>query len=694
MNSEEYTDWYSLENLDSGRLNFDELREESGWYNIETSKHDDLDFADFGASESLTWSLSIHFRSITLQDPANVIFKAPNWYKIIKGTNEISPSKCPKTSPAYPCRRSTTIFSDHEIEISSKVVCSWKDIFERLSCEPLQIETYKVSTFGDQELHSKGYVNLKHIIIQTEKTNSKISGNYIFGSNTYRIWPTRILLYPVSKPEVSSDHKNTKNELDPSSEPELESDSGPLKDNNKKNSLTDDEKSAPIGLVEVDIVLQDCKKQTISDGSPGVRQKSLNTKTEKGSHSGSRPKSASRSRSRSRPRSGNTLSDSPRNERANNYLSSRSKTPPSERRVSFLPEKPVRNSRKHEMSINDEFISPEELEFLKIGNVYNDFDSDIRSPGTISDLNSKIGYFTVGDIDFSEKLIETIIKEIDNSVLHETGIENENDYASNMNFELWKKSEKERFVQHLHNLEEEFRKLTLIRQETIMKDFIKDINRKSSKLGRLESLVSNKILKLKNKENSIDNVNDENNRRMKLFQFEQKKLFESQKNEFQMKLEFEKKKTQIAEFEKNKWFKKYNEEEETNARLHKEIQSLKTGRKSDLYFKNELLRKDELIQSYEDQISQLRESVQLLRASRDHYKAQFEHLTTLVHLSPEKETKPISTQINNNIYSHNIDSLVQSGLYSEDDQFIQLLKSNNNINGTISNEHVNSVIPE
>lgn len=687
MNSEEYNDWYSLENLDSGRLNFDDLKEESGWFNIETIKYDDSDFVNFGASESLTWSLSIHFRSITLQDPATVIFKAPNWYKIIKGVNEISPSKCPKTSPPYPCRRSTTIFSDHEIEISSRLVCSWKDIFDRLNCEPLKIETYKVSTFGDQELHSSGYVNLKHIIIQTEKTNSRISGNYILGSNTYRIWPTRILLYPASKPEVSNNHKNNKIELD-SPESDLGSDSGPINDD-KSNSVIGDEKKVPIGLVEVDIVLQDCKKRLISDGSP-VRQNSLNTKADQSSYLGSRPKSASRSRSRSVPRFENTSNVSPRNKIDNNYLRSRSKTPPSGKRVSFSPEKLARNAKKHELSMNDESISPEDLEFLNIGNICNDFDSDIRSPSLISDFNSKMGYFTVGDAEFSDKLITTIIKEIDNSALNETGIENEDGYASNINFELWKKSEKERFVQHLHNLEEEFRKVTLIRQETIMKDFIRDINRKSSRLGRLENLVSNKILKLKNKENFIDNVNDEHNRKMRLFQFEQKKLFESQKNEFQIKLEFEKKKTQIAEFEKNKWFKKYSEEEENNDKLHKEIQSLKTGRKSDLYFKNELIRKDELIQSYEDQISQLRESVQLLKASRDHYKTHFENLAASVHLFPDKEIQPISNRINNT-YSHNIESLVQSGLYSEDDQFIQILKSNNNTNGSVSNENTNGV---
>ncbi|EAK88654.1 hypothetical protein [Cryptosporidium parvum Iowa II] len=689
MNSEEYTDWYSLENLDNTKLNFDELKEESGWFNIEIDKNDDSDIAGFGASESLIWSLSIHFRSITLQDPATVIFKAPNWYKIIKSTNEISPSKCPKTSPPYPCRRSTTIFSDHEIEITSRIVCSWKDIFDRLNCEPLKIEAYKVSTFGDQELHSMGYVNLKHILIQTEKTNPTISGNYIFGSNTFRIWPTRILLYPASKSQVPNDHKNTSNELDSLSDSELEPNSGESKNKNSKNSVTEEEKSVPIGLIEVDIVLQDCKKQPISDGSsPGIRQKSLNTKTDQNSSLFSRPRSVSRSRSRSRPRSGSATNESPINERTRNNLRNRPKTPPSDKRVSFSPQRTSRNV-KYEPGNDEEFISPEDLEFLKIGNMYDKLDSNIRSPGVISDFSSKIGYFTVGDVDFSNKLIETIIKEIDNDELYEQGLENSDDYTSKVNFEIWKRSEKERFVQHLHNLEEEFRKLTLIRQETIMKDFIGDISRKSNKLGRLENLVSNKILKLKNKENSIDNINDENNRKMKLFQFEQTKLLESQKNEFKMKLELEKKKTQIAEFEKNKWFKKYSEEEEINEKLHKEIQSLKTGRKSDLYFKNELLRKDELIQSFEDQILQLKESVQILRASRDHYKTQFEHLAAAVHLFPEKETHPTSNK-SNNVYTHNIESLVQSGLYNEDDQFIQLLKSNNNIHGSFSNEDTNN----
>ncbi|KAH8581742.1 uncharacterized protein ELE39_001872 [Cryptosporidium sp. chipmunk genotype I] len=680
MNSEEYVDWYSLENLDSARLNFDELKEESGWFNVEIDKHDDSDIVDFGVSEFLTWSLSIHFRSITLQDPATVIFKAPNWYKIIKGTNEISPAKCPKTNPPYPCRRSTTIFSDHEIEISSRIVCSWKEIFDRLNCEPLQIEAYKVSTFGDQELHSMGYVNLKHIIIQAEKTNPTISGHYIFGSDTYRIWPTRILLYPVSKSRVHNCHKNTSDKLDSLSDSELGPDSGKLKDsdNNRKNSVTDEEKNVPIGLVEVDIVLQDCKKQPILDGSsPGVRKKLLNVKTDQNSFSCSRP------------RPGSASSDSPINGKVNNNLKSRSKTPPSDKRVSFSPQRSVRNVKKYEPGINDEFISSEDLEFLKIGNIYDGYDPNIRSQGVISDFNSKIGYFTVGDVDFSNKLIETIIKEIDNNELCEPGIEKEDDYISRVNFEIWKKSEKERFVQHLHNLEEEFRKLTLIRQETIMKAFIGDINRKSNKLGRLENLVSNKIIKLKNKENSIDNVNDENNRKMRLFQFEQKKLFESQKNEFKMKLELEKKKTQIAEFEKNKWFRKYSEEEENNEKLQKKIQTLKTGRKSDLYFKNELLRKDELIQSFEDQISQLKESVQILKASRDHYKTQFEHLAAAVHLFPDKEINPTSNKINN-IYSHNVESLVQSGLYTEDDQFIQLLKSNNNNNSSFSSENANN----
>lgn len=691
MSIEEYTDWYSLENLDSGTINFDELKEESGWFNVEINKHSDLGSADVEASESITWSLSIHFRSITLQDPATLIFKAPNWHKITKGTGEISPSKCPKTSPPYPCRRSTTVFSDHEVEISSRMVCSWKDIFDKLNCEPLQIETYRISTFGDQEFHSRGYINLKHILIQTEKTNPKISGTYIFGSDTYRIWPTRILLYPDSNSEVFACHKDAKNELSSPSESESGSNPGSLK--GRRNSTEEDEKSVPIGLVEVDVVLQDCKRHPISDSSPRVGQRSSSTKVDHASFSGSRPRPVSGSgygsRSRSRPGSWSSLKDSPRSERpAGGYLkSSRPKTPP-EKRVSFSPQRVVMNPKEYEFGPDDEYISPEDLELLKIGNVYDGFDSYARSPGGAPDLSSKMGYFTVGDVDFSNKLIETVMKEIDSDELHEPDIETDDDYTSRVGFELWKRSEKERFVRHLHDLEEEFRKLTLFRQETIMREFIRDVNRKSNKLGRLENLVSNKILKLRNKENSIDNINEENNRKMKLFQFEQKKLFESQKNEFQMKLELEKKKTKIAEFEKNKWFKKYSEEEEANDRLQKEIQSLKTGRKSDLYFKNELLRKDELIQSLEDQISQLKESVQLLKASRDHYKTHFEHLAAAAHLIPNKETQPTCSQTNN-IYSHNIDSLVQSGLYSEDDQFIQLLRSSN-IPSTVANlESVN-----
>ncbi|KAJ1608450.1 hypothetical protein OJ253_1944 [Cryptosporidium canis] len=684
MSIEEYADWYSFENLEGGAINFNELKDESGWYNIEINNHNGLDSNDTGASESVTWSLSINFRSITLQDPATLIFKAPNWYRIIKGRDEISPSKCPKTNPPYPCRRSTTVFSDHEIEISSRLVCSWRDIFDKLSSEPLEIESYKVSAFGDQEIHSRGYINLKHILIQAEKSNPTSSRAYIFGSDTYRIWPTRILLYPGSGSGASNAQETSTNELNPSSGPSSDSDPSSHRDD-KRNSIGEEEKDEPIGLVEVEVVLQDCKRRPISDNSPRSGQRVSNAKTDYASvGSGPRPVSGSRSRSRSASRS--SPAGSPKNDRSSNSswrIRGRSKTPPP-KRVSFSPPKPENSSKDYEFGLDDGCFSPEDLEFLRMRNVYDGFDSFSRSPGGLSDFSSNMGYFTAGDVEFSNKLIETIVKEIDPDELDEPDVDAD-DYASNIGLELWKKSEKERFIKHLHNLEEEFRKLTLLRQETIMREFIGDINRKSSKLGRLENLVSNKILKLKNKENSIDNVNDENNRRMKLFQFEQKKLLESQRNEFQVKLELEKKKTQIVEFEKNKWLKKYHEEEETNAKLQKELQSLKTGRKSDLYFKSELTRKDELIQSLEGQISQLKEGVQLLKASRDHYKTQFEHLAAAVQLIPEKEPQPVVPS-KNNVYSHNIDSLVQSGLYSEEDQFIQLLRSNNTLSASVDDQ--------
>ncbi|KAF7458035.1 hypothetical protein HWI79_1601 [Cryptosporidium felis] len=700
-NSEEFVDWYSLENIDVGGVDFEDLKNESDWFRIETNECGDPNYLESGASESLIWNISLRFKSITLQNPATIIFKAPNWNKVVRGSDEIPKSKCPKTHPPIPCRRSTTVFSDPEIEISSKVICSWREIFERLNCEPLVIEACKVTPFGDQEPHSSGYVNLKHILIQTEKTNPKVVGTYVFGSSTFRIWPTRILLYPTRDPEKSKDgtdlgislkaHPMYESELE--TDPEIKAFVGSEKDST--SSL--DEKNTPIGLVEVDVILQDCQKLSISDTSPTHRRRALEdsgnfgreprspTKSVMGSES--RPSSASRSRSASRSLSASRKKngESPRKRPSRRSLRAGDpKSSPGNRRVGFSSGVPQNTLEDLGRELEFEEVSPELFKA-------SSFIDGLKQMEGIYDFSSKMEYFTVGDSSFSKKLMEKIVSEVDateeggSAQYYNSGspnVELDEEQSASLAFEVWKKVEKERFIQHLQDLEEEFRKITLIRQETIMREFIKEIKRKSNNLGRLENLVSTKILNLKNKENSINNVGEENNRKMKLFQFEQKKIYEVQKNELCSKLEMEKKKTQIVEFEKNKWLKKYNQQEEINQQLTREIQSLKTGRKSDLYFKNELLRKDELIKSYEDQISQYRETIQLLKSSRNHYKTQFDQLATAAHLFPEQNSRSDSAKAISNAYTHNVDSLLQSGLYSEEDQFIQLLKSRQNPNNS------------
>ncbi|KAK6590871.1 hypothetical protein RS030_111870 [Cryptosporidium xiaoi] len=640
-NKEFLSEWFSIEDIGNEALNIDNLKE-SDWFNIEHNneiKSDNYISPNYESNQnSVTWNLTIRFKSISLQNPATLIFTAPNWYKIIKGQNDIYPSKCPKTNPPVPCRRSTTLFTNTEIEINSKIMCSWKEIFDRLNIEPLQIEVYKVNPFGDREIHSIGYVNLKHIFIQPEEIKPEIINSYIYGKNSYRIWPTRVLLYPKIVKTDNNDNIESDNNID----------QGINIDNN------DNGESVPIGLIEVDIILEDCEKQNISEGNIFSRKNSKNINIECNS---------------SNTRKKLPINNSPKTKNMNK-LKSVSPSINKNKDYSMI---------KHNIQpqiIENEFELPffEQKDLNYTENMF-DFDLQYVNFNKISKFKPKLDLFNPGNDNLSSNILDSINEEIKTNVdIDSIAFCDSDDESQNISNKLtkWKLIEKERFIEHLWKLEDEFRKITISRQEVIMRDFINNINTKTKKIGKLENLVTDKIFKLKNKENSIDNINNENSKKIQLLKCEHKKILELQKNDYIVKLDIEKKKMRLLESEKNKWIKKYNDLESNMDKVFKELQDLKNSRKTELYYKNELLRKDEFIQLQETQINQLKDTVELLKASRDHIKLNFEKFVSSLDL-----IKNISNDSSNNMcLPHNIDSLVESGIYNENDEFIQYLKNN------------------
>ncbi|KAH8740238.1 hypothetical protein FG386_001513 [Cryptosporidium ryanae] len=656
-NIEFSSEWFSIENIDNESLNINDLKE-SDWFNIDADnkvKNEDNNLINEGFNfNSVTWSLTIRFKSVSLQNPATLVFTVPNWYKIIKGPNDIHPSKCPKTNPPVPCRRSITSFKNLEIEINSKIVCSWKDIFDRLNIEPLQIEVYEFSPFGEKKIHSVGFVNLKHILIQPEETKPEIINSYVYGQNSYRIWPTRVLLYKKIDKGMDNNNNNNNN-IDYKTN--IDSFDDNIDDNSIKGE-SDNSEGIPMGLIEIDIILEDCKKQPISESS--VISKKIN-------------KNINNECNNSNTRRRLITNNSPKSEQRNKLKSA---SPPSlSKNKNYSPVKYEIQPQIMEDELELPFSENKTLNYNENMSV---FDSEYISFNKISEFRPKLDLFNPGYDNLSKNILDSIKKEIklnddiDLSVFYNSDQEAE-DAVRILN--KWKLVEKERFIEHLRKLEDEFRKIIISRQEIIMKDFIENINNKAKKIGRLENLITEKIFKLKNKENSVDNMNNENNRKMQLLQYEHRKKLESQQNCYIAKLEIEKNKIKLMESEKNKWIKKYNDLENNLNKVFIELQNLKNSKKTELHYKSQLSHKDEIIKFKDTQINQLKDTVELLKASRDHIKKNFERLISSFGLA--NNCADIDNN-NNNIDSTNcnIDSLIESGIYSENDEFIKYLRNN------------------
>ncbi|OII73505.1 hypothetical protein cand_003300 [Cryptosporidium andersoni] len=292
---------------------------------------------------------------------------------------------------------------------------------------------------------------------------------------------------------------------------------------------------------------------------------------------------------------------------------------------------------------------------------------------TLNDeLYLNFGYFKVEEFNIKPELTLQVLDDIlDSKRVTEDDIRNTQEYEVALSVEIWKKLEKERFIKHIEDIEKNIRLSLIKRQEIIMKKFIQDIKRRNQKLATLENLLNEKIYHLREKEKSIEYIEENKNGELDNMKMNFQQRLDIIQSKFKTKLDIEKRKYKQLEMENSKLISKLNVEEDKSGILKKTTEKAYMA-KDYSYFKSELSKKDYEIQNKDMEIKHLKQCVELLKASRQYLKDKLDQIVVTLELeSVNKVPNAMDMQI-----PTDVDILIRSGLYNEDDQLIKLLNDN------------------